>query len=312
MSGDLAVVPYSPAINPNGAFSIEFWAKPSVSGQNSLAVLASQNRNTGRAGYAAYQGLNGSFWEVHLGTGETVMNLSGGPSPVAGRWDHIVATWDGNATAALYVNGELIGTLASGPFRPNLSVPLEIGSRFNGGIPYNGTVDEVALYGHALTLERVKAHFSVAYVPAVVTQEPPAVATATEAGSLTLTAAASGFPNTYQWYLNGEPIDPAAAGAGHYPQGVTSPTLEIAGIAASDAGTYHLVVTNPLGNKTTVSTVVTYAADTTKPTITYVTADSQCDRGEPQHLRSSVLHPGSAGAGLLRRHHRRKRGPTQE
>lgn len=270
-----AVVPFSPTLNTNGAFSIEFWVKPSQSGQTGRAVLASQNRNTGRAGYAVYQGLNGAFWEVHFGTGETVMTLAGGPPPEAGRWDYVVATWDGVNNGVLYVNGEQVDTVQGGPFRPNLAVPLEIGSRFNGGIPFDGTLDEVAFYQQALTQEQIHTHHSISWVPAAITQQPPTTVVGAETGTVTLTAAASGYPNTYQWLKDGEPL---GADATRYPQGVTSPTLVIVGIGSADAGSYQLSVTNPLGDKTSNGVTLTFAPDLTPPRIDYVTADSSLHR----------------------------------
>lgn len=275
-----AVIPFSPTINPAGPFSIECWVKPSQSGQNSLAVLASQNRDTGRAGYAIYQGLNGSFWEVHFGTGETVMFLQGGPEPAAGRWDHIVATWDGNNLARMYVNGTLVSTVEASPLRPNLSVPLEIGSRFHGGVPYNGTVDEVAIYNHELSVEQIRKHWSVAWIPAVITQPPPAAVSATEASTITLSAEVSGFPNTYQWLRNGVPLEAGENpdGSPHFPQGVNSPQLVISGITQADAGTYRLVVTNPLGEQQSPNVVVTFVPDLTPPVVSRVVADGSLHR----------------------------------
>jgi hypothetical protein len=271
-----AVVPHTPRLNPSSAFSIEFWVKPSQSGQNSQAVMASQNRNAGRSGYAAYQGLNGAFWEVHFGIAETVMALGGGPAPAAGRWDHVVATWDGNNNAVLYVNGVEVDSVQAGPLRPNLVTPLEIGSRFNGGIPYNGTVDEVAFYNAALTPAQVEKHFSISWVPAVITENPPATVGGTEAGTLTLSATVTGAPNTYQWFKDGEPLTAATNpdGSNRFPQGVNGPSLVITQATTGDNGVYRLVVSNPLGEQTSSNVTVTVAPDTSPPSIAYVAADA--------------------------------------
>lgn len=279
-----ASVPFSPVLNSTGPFSIELWAKPNASGDTARSVLSSQNRNAGRSGYVLYQGLNaGAGWEVHLGVGESVKFVQTGVAPVANRWDHIVITWNGSDTANVYVNGilEVSHVNASapaaeqGPFRPNLEVPLEIGSRFGGGIPWDGTVDEVAFYSTALTEEQVKKHHSVAWVAAEVTQNPPATANAVETGTLTLTGTASGYPNTYQWLKNGNALE---ADATKYPQGVTSASLVIAGISQEDAGSYQLVVLNPLGDKTASATVVTFVPDTTPPALAFLTADASLRR----------------------------------
>ncbi|MES2705249.1 MAG: LamG-like jellyroll fold domain-containing protein [Verrucomicrobiota bacterium] len=279
-----ATVPFTPVLNPSGAFSLECWVKPTASGDTARAVISAQNRNAGRSGYVLYQGLNaGAGWEVHLGVAESVKFIQSEVPAVAGRWDHVVITWNGSDTARLYVNGveeatHVNATAAAaeqGPFRPNLEAPLEIGTRFGGGIPWDGTVDEIAFYNQALTLEQVRKHQSIAWVPATITQAPPATATALEAGNLTLTAQVSGFPNTYQWMKNGVALEVDAA---HYPQGVTSPSLVIAGVVQADGGAYQLVITNPLGNQSTANTTVTFAADTSPPSVAYATGDGSLRR----------------------------------
>ena len=281
-SGVAASVPYTPTLNPTGAFSVEFWAKPNVSGNASRAIVGTQNRNTGRAGYAIYQGFNGAWWEAHLGTGETVMFLSGSTAPVAGRWDHVVMTWNGQDFAGLYVNGRLEAQdITARPHRNNLSQPLEIGSRFNGTVPYSGTIDEVAFYNYALTPAQIEKHFSIAYFASSITSSPEPVLNGGETSTITLTAAVTGFPNTYQWFKDGVALSDEevnADGSRKYPQGVSAPKLAISQGLPSDSGQYYLAVTNPLGNSATTPVAVNVALDTTPPTVAYVTGTSTLNR----------------------------------
>lgn len=297
-AGVAASVPYTPIHNPTGAFSIEFWAQPEQSGNIGRAILGTQNRDTDRAGYAVYQGFNVNGWEAHLGTGATVMFLSGTTPPVAGRWDHVVTVWNGSNFAGLYVNGRLEGSDTSGnPHRNNLSQPLEIGSRFNGTVPYFGVIDEVAFYNYALSQEQIEKHFSVANFPSSITAQPAAVPDGLEAGSVTLTAGATGFPNTYQWFKDGAPLDAEATnpdGTAKYPQGVTGLTLAISQAVPGDSGGYHLAVTNPQGNSQTEPAAVTVSLDTTPPVVTSVTAQPTLNRvqvafNKPM-LESTVTH----------------------
>jgi hypothetical protein len=273
-----AVVPYSPTLNPTGPFSVEFWAKPDINGQASEAVISSQDRNAGRAGYVVYQGFNGAAWEGHLGVGDGAKIVIGRTPPVAGRWDHVVFVWDGNNAGRIWVNGiddTDPGSDTGGPLRPNLHVPLEIGSRFNGQFPYQGTVDEVAFYNYALSSQQITQHFSIAWVAAAITTQP-ATTNVTEAGTLTLTVAASGYPNTFQWFKGDTALDPATVNldnSAHFPQGVTGQTLVISQLTSDDAGQYHVVIGNPLGDKVSANANVTVAADTSAPTVVFVGAD---------------------------------------
>ncbi|MEO7675410.1 MAG: LamG domain-containing protein [Verrucomicrobiota bacterium] len=107
--GGNAPAPYSSTLNSASAFTVECYVKPTQDGQNSRAVFGSQNRNVGRSGYVLYQGLNGNFWESHIGDGTTVRMFLQGTTPVvAGQWYHLAVVYDPNdatANGRLYVNG---------------------------------------------------------------------------------------------------------------------------------------------------------------------------------------------------------------
>lgn len=274
-------VPYTRDLNPTGPFSLEFWVKPDRSGQTSLAVMGTQNRNVGRTGYAVYQGFNGNFWEAHLGFNNTVLFLQGTTAPVAGRWDHVVVTWNGSNLSKLYVNGHEEGSDPSGPHQNNTEQPFEIGSRFNGSVPYDGTIDDVAFYNYALTPEKVALHFSVSYFLSTITAQPVAVPDGQETGTVTLSAGVTGFPNTYQWFRNGTLLDGTVLnpdGSAKYPVGVNGAALQIAQSLPADGGQYQLKVTNPLGNSETTPVTVTVLPDSSAPTVAYVTASSTYNR----------------------------------
>ena len=286
-NGVSASVPYSPNINAMGAFSIECWVKPDVSGNTGAAVLSTQNRSAGRAGYVIYQGNSGNFWDAHLGSGGSFVTLQGRTKIVAGRWDHVVVTWNGfeagaGAAASLYVNGQLEATTNFVlPFRNNEAQPLEFGSRSGGLLPFVGALDEVAYYNYELTAEQVENHFSISYYLPTVTAQPPATAKPLEADTLTLTAGVAGFPNTYEWLKDGTPInafETNADGSKKYPLGVVGTTLVVSQINDWDAGRYHLAVSNPLGGTETNGIEVTVSPDTIPPTVAYVTATPNPNR----------------------------------
>ncbi len=264
------IVPYGTTLNPVGAFSVEFWAKPDLSGNTGRAVIGNQNRNTGRAGYAIYQGFNVNAWEAHIGFGESVLFIQGQNAPVAGQWYHVVLTYDGNVPH-LYVNSvdEAPNAPSGNPNRQNLSVPFEIGSRFGGGVPYPGTIDEVAFYNYSLSSAQVVEHFKIQWFGATITQQPAGTNT-TELSTVTLSARATGLPNTYQWVKDNVALDGTKTnfdGTIHYPGGVTSTNLTIAKATIADAGQYHLSVVNPITPAQTIDVTVNVTADTTPPSV---------------------------------------------
>ncbi|MGV3771845.1 MAG: LamG-like jellyroll fold domain-containing protein, partial [Verrucomicrobiales bacterium] len=190
--------------------------------------------------------------------------------------------------ARIFVNGvdETSATsTVAGPHRPNTAQPLEIGSRFGGTIPFNGTIDDVAFYNYQLTAEQIEDHFSIAYVVSSIVTQPPANVTGTEASTITITANVAGFPNTYQWFKDGVALEqqynldgtvhfPTATVGGKPSQGVNGPSLVIAQAHTADNGSYKLVVTNPLGGTETTSVTVNVTPDLTAPQIQTVSGSA--------------------------------------
>src|SRR6185503_17236865 len=162
---------------------------------------------------------------------------------------------------------------------PNLEVPLEIGSRFGGGVPYAGTIDEVAFYNRALTPAQIQQHWSMSWLAPWITQQPPATLAGFEPDPAIITAAAAGYPNTYQWFKDGQPLTPETNpdGSQHY-QDTNSTVLTITQSTPKDNGRYHLEVFNPLGNTASTPTVLTVLPDLSQPKVVHVTADSSMFR----------------------------------
>jgi len=151
-------VPYTAALNPAGAFSIEFWSKISSIPADLFSPLAALDLNAGRSGFLFY--LNGgSGWQFRLGNagGAYVANVAGGTTTT--DWQHIVGVYDGAGNASLFVNGVQFGPVAlSGNFDPNQTQPLRIGAPTGLARPWNGLVDEVAFYNYALSPAQVSQH----------------------------------------------------------------------------------------------------------------------------------------------------------
>ena len=93
-----------------------------------------------------------------------------------GESAHIVATFDGS-TVLVYINGVLqvtdagTGTLpASGVILYDFSSleALGLGNQAERGRPFNGLIDEIALYDYALSADRVRDHAGIVPEPATV------------------------------------------------------------------------------------------------------------------------------------------------
>ena len=269
-------VPYNPVFNGGGPFTVEAWCTPDFPGNNGWGfVVSSQLRNTGvRKGWYLAGAMNAASWDFNVSNGTAEPAATGGPDILVGVMHHVVGVYDGT-NGLLYVDNVLSATLPGPLFVANPSAPLIIGAGNSTGtganrVAFGGPIDEVAFYGYALSANQISNHYSIRFVPAAITAQPVGV-TNNELSTVTLTAAASGFPNTYQWYQNGVALNSAKVsfdGTAHYPGGVTSPTLTIAKPTTADAGQYHMLAINSLGNDQTIDvTVLLIITDTTPPNV---------------------------------------------
>lgn len=92
-----------------------------------------------------------------LRTGGSTATLIGSGSLTAGIWHHVAATYDG-AHMRLYLDGELVGSLAkTGLLDQAPSVPAWIGGQPPTATqhPWHGLIDDVRIYTQALTQEEI-------------------------------------------------------------------------------------------------------------------------------------------------------------
>jgi YD repeat-containing protein len=128
------------------------------------------------------------------------------------EWVKTAAAWRSpatyaNGTDSLYVDGALAASSARSQVGASASYAYQVGTGYTSGgwanvptgwYPFNGTLDEVAVYGSALPAARVQAHFS--------------------AGSGYRTAVLADSPNAYYRLDHGTP---ATAGYGLWPTSTT-------------------------------------------------------------------------------------------
>jgi acyl-CoA thioesterase-1 len=196
------VIPYTADLNPQGSFTLELWAKPT--GANTYFQTPISNRGNdgnGNMGWNLYRYLD--TWQFTLwGTGGTT--ISGTASDFAlNEWNHLVATFaaDGTQNGAgawrgtlkFFVNGILVGSRTNVYYTPNRDRMLSIGQLTDnpgGGLQFKGGIDEVALYGSALSDALVQKHYSIGSSPPVPFEDdadPNIGITRGEDGQLTIT-----------------------------------------------------------------------------------------------------------------------------
>jgi len=155
-----ATVVNSPSLQVN-MVTIEAWIKKRTDTEYGVYV-AKNVAPGGGAGSGWFQLLNSH----HNGQLEFRVTSDGAPVVVSNStlalntWYYVVATYDG-ATAKLYVNGKLDGTLKVTAVPKQTSDPLFIGRRTDG-LFNDATLADVAIYSVALSAERIAAHWQAA------------------------------------------------------------------------------------------------------------------------------------------------------
>lgn len=155
-------VPNDATLNPDGPFTVEFWAKPSNNTAALLSPVNSMSFTTGRLGYLFYQ--NAASWQFRVGVGSsTTASLINGGVVVSNQWQHVVGVFNPTTlpagTMTLYVDGVQVAT-GVGNYEPNTNASFFVGSTASPNRTFDGAVDEVAFYDVALSASKIAAHFT--------------------------------------------------------------------------------------------------------------------------------------------------------
>lgn len=266
--------------------SIEAWVKPeAITGYVGIAGGMSQVGNTyytlaADANAIPWFGLRGLIEGGNIGE-RWAINYVGPILPI-GSWTHIVGTREPGGIVypdaaltigKLYVNGVLVTTAPdSRLYMPEILDPqglwaFRIGTRgYLGGDLFNGAIDEVAVYDHALSAQEVAAHYldGLAGIPAVGLPVANAGVDIIATTADTIILNGSGSSGTaistvvsYAWDLNGDSVVDVT--------GVNPDvTGEIGGkLSVGAINEVSLTVTDNLGSTSVPDKVLVVVADVT-------------------------------------------------
>ena len=155
--GGSVIVENSPALSPTSELTIECWVKADVTGQHSTWMVNRVFAGGIATGYRLGTLEGKPCFEIPLT--DWSHHLKADVSLPAGRWVHLAGTFDGR-TMRIYVDGEERGTMERpGPINPN-NFHLCLGNFEEGHeAHFDGLLDEVKLYGRALSAAEIRAHF---------------------------------------------------------------------------------------------------------------------------------------------------------
>jgi hypothetical protein len=145
-------IPHSMDLNPE-EFSATVWANVDAAGSGHRSPITSRDDGP-QKGYIIYVD-PGNTWQFWTGPGWD--NL-GGPAVVHGEWTHVGITFAGGEKK-FYVNGELVAERSGITVDLNTAQPLRLGAGATEGAGnyfFVGTIDDVAVFNNALTLEEIQ------------------------------------------------------------------------------------------------------------------------------------------------------------
>jgi hypothetical protein len=253
------------ATSSNGTFSIEAWANGnSVQSYAAAGIVA-------KGAWGAEQftlDVGGNSYAYRF----TMRNASGSPVYLPdynqvpdGNWHHLVGVLNQpQSYAAFYVDGVLATNVSVSPSAGVLSstVPMSIGARQGSGTAnytqqFLGYMNDVAVYNYALSSNQVVNHYLAAGIPPRLLAQPVGSTNVDEGTTLSIPAQVLGTPAlSYQWY------DITSGSPGTAVTGQTNATFVVhnVSVAAYDAHTLDLTVTNIYGQVTSSSVYVTVQA----------------------------------------------------
>ena len=137
-------------------FTLEAWIRPDlVDAEYRHLWNRAKADAKGRQGYAVFAREGKIVFERHV---DDVRVAVAAPFGDGARWIHVAATSDGSAIT-LYLDGAAVDTAADARPAAVIVDTLFLGAASTSAVPFVGGLDEAAVYGTALSPDRVRAHF---------------------------------------------------------------------------------------------------------------------------------------------------------
>lgn len=176
-SDDYVSANASASLNNLSQKTLSAWIYPRSAGEGDEGKIAGKNQG-GVNGWEWYLCSNNSGGGCPSITNTIVFQENrtvnrggwrlGANSITMNTWQHVAITYDNTSTTSdpiFYFNGTATATteiwVPSGNPSDDSAINLGIGSRTNGSLAFNGTLDEVRLYSRALSADEVKRLYNM-------------------------------------------------------------------------------------------------------------------------------------------------------
>jgi hypothetical protein len=158
--------PYDPAYANVTTFTLEAWVNSAVTDPAEVCPVNCLDTASPSAGWLIFLDPTGAGQinlRIYAGNGTStslnyVMTVPGGHI-LSNTWYHVVVSFNGT-TAQGYINGQAQAVSASATgYLPSTAGPFTLGARSDNSFPFQGYLDEVALYSNVLSALDVLAHY---------------------------------------------------------------------------------------------------------------------------------------------------------
>ncbi len=145
------------------AYTLEAWVKPPATlDANFHSWMGRNDGQPPTEGYLAYTDPSGPLFVVERIDSATKVFANGNTAPAASTWAHVVVTYQGGVGSNVWVNGQSGSASTSDVSLAGATSDFVIGAE-NGGLTswWSGEIDEVAVYGYALSQMQIQNHYKV-------------------------------------------------------------------------------------------------------------------------------------------------------
>lgn len=142
-------------------FTLEAWLKPNLD-TNYHAWIGRNDGQPPSEGYLAYVDPMGPFYMLERLDSATKVFANGNVAPANATWAYVVVTYPGGAGANVWVNGQPGTASTNDVALAGATTDFVIGAEAGGATSWwSGEIDEVAVYGYALSQTQIQNHYKV-------------------------------------------------------------------------------------------------------------------------------------------------------
>ena len=149
---DYVEIPHSPSLSITDAITIAAWTNMRANASGEMAIVSKGGWAVNDLPYELTETPGDViFWQFYNDAGRDSCSPN---SPPVSEWHHITATYDGTIFKC-YIDGVLAEEWGYVGKMPQNTASVTIGRRSRGGTFFNGMIDDVAIFNHALTAEEI-------------------------------------------------------------------------------------------------------------------------------------------------------------